>query len=93
MTITGLGPILMPQFVSFLLSYYDSQGTLMIISALTLHIILGACLLQPVKWHAKYNAPESFVAQPVELNPIQNQTIYEEDEDDIQSSLNNSLVQ
>lgn len=90
MTITGFGPILMPQLVSFLLHYYDSQGTLMIISALTLHIIVGACLLQPVKWHAKYVGPEKFIAVPIELNPIQNQTIYEEDEDDIQLSINNS---
>ncbi|XP_014230114.1 uncharacterized protein LOC106654663 [Trichogramma pretiosum] len=53
MTITGLGPILMPQLVSVLLPIYDSGGTMLILGALSLHGLIGSSLLQPLKWHAK----------------------------------------
>uniref|UniRef100_A0A182MYS5 Major facilitator superfamily (MFS) profile domain-containing protein n=1 Tax=Anopheles dirus TaxID=7168 RepID=A0A182MYS5_9DIPT len=52
MTITGLGPILLPQVVSLLLSLYGARYCLLIIGALATHIIAGGLLLQPVKWHA-----------------------------------------
>ncbi|XP_050081160.1 uncharacterized protein LOC126568688 [Anopheles maculipalpis] len=51
MTITGLGPILLPQLVSLLLGLYGARYCLLIIGALATHIIAGALLLQPVKWH------------------------------------------
>uniref|UniRef100_A0A182IMK1 Major facilitator superfamily (MFS) profile domain-containing protein n=1 Tax=Anopheles atroparvus TaxID=41427 RepID=A0A182IMK1_ANOAO len=51
MTITGLGPILLPQLVSLLLSLYGPRNCLLIIGALATHIVAGALLLQPVKWH------------------------------------------
>ena len=51
MTITGLGPILLPQLVSLLLTLYGARHCLLIIGALATHIIAGALLLQPVKWH------------------------------------------
>lgn len=53
MTITGLGPILMPQFISFLMSNYVIQHVMLIMSALCLHSFISASLLQPVKWHLK----------------------------------------
>uniref|UniRef100_A0A4Y0BJ14 Major facilitator superfamily (MFS) profile domain-containing protein n=1 Tax=Anopheles funestus TaxID=62324 RepID=A0A4Y0BJ14_ANOFN len=51
MTITGLGPILLPQLVSLLLGLYGARYCLLIIGALATHIIVGGLLLQPVKWH------------------------------------------
>ncbi|XP_012279758.1 uncharacterized protein LOC105699394 [Orussus abietinus] len=53
MTITGIGPIVMPQLISFLISIYDVQGTVLILGAISLHCLVGASLLQPVKWHLK----------------------------------------
>jgi hypothetical protein len=51
MTITGLGPIFLPQLASLLLEFYGPQGCVMIIGSITLHIVSAALLLQPVKWH------------------------------------------
>ncbi|XP_050096631.1 uncharacterized protein LOC126578276 [Anopheles aquasalis] len=51
MTITGLGPIMLPQFVSLLLGLYGPRNCLLIIGALATHIIAAALLLQPIKWH------------------------------------------
>ncbi|XP_055538342.1 monocarboxylate transporter 13-like [Wyeomyia smithii] len=51
MTITGLGPILLPQLVSLLVGLYDPRSCLLIIGALATHIIAASLLLQPVKWH------------------------------------------
>ena len=51
MTISGLGPIFLPQLVSFLLAIYGTQGCLLIIGGIAMHIIAFSLLLQPVKWH------------------------------------------
>ncbi|XP_062533309.1 uncharacterized protein LOC134202295 [Armigeres subalbatus] len=51
MTITGLGPILLPQLVSLLVALYGSRNCLLIIGALATHIVAGALLLQPVNRH------------------------------------------
>uniref|UniRef100_A0A1Q3FYV0 Putative monocarboxylate transporter n=2 Tax=Culex tarsalis TaxID=7177 RepID=A0A1Q3FYV0_CULTA len=51
MTITGLGPILLPQLVSLLVSRYGSRNCLLIIGAMATHIMAAALLLQPVKRH------------------------------------------
>ncbi|XP_046395424.1 uncharacterized protein LOC124162807 [Ischnura elegans] len=50
---TGLGPILMPFLISYLLQEYTSQGAIMIMSGLALHSLAATLLLQPVKWHTK----------------------------------------
>jgi MFS family permease len=52
-TITGLGPIILPQLVSVLLGYYGDQGCVLIIGAFAMNIIAAGLLLQPVKWHLK----------------------------------------
>lgn len=57
-TITGLGPILMPQLISFLLSTYTVQGTMLIVGAISSHTLISALLLQPVKWHMKVEMVE-----------------------------------
>lgn len=53
MTIIGIGPILMPQVASFLLTFYGIQETILILGAYSLHSLIGGLLLQPVKWHMK----------------------------------------
>ncbi|XP_014300341.1 uncharacterized protein LOC103570490 [Microplitis demolitor] len=58
MTITGFGPILMPQLITFLLYIYSPQGTIIILGAVTMHALMAALLLQPVKWHAKHAVTE-----------------------------------
>lgn len=50
---SGLGKMLMPQIVGFLLSLYDFRGVILIIGALSLHGVVGALLLQPLAWHTK----------------------------------------
>lgn len=50
-TITGLGPIFLPQLVSVLLSFYGAQGCVLIIGGIAMNIVAAALLLQPVKWH------------------------------------------
>ncbi|CAH1399987.1 unnamed protein product [Nezara viridula] len=53
MTGTVVGYMLMPQIVRFLLDEYDFRSALLIIGALSLHAVVGACLFQPVSWHKK----------------------------------------
>lgn len=50
-TITGLGPILYPPLITALLSYYGVNGCVLILAGLSLHIIVAALLLQPIKYH------------------------------------------
>ncbi|XP_011862365.1 PREDICTED: uncharacterized protein LOC105558992 [Vollenhovia emeryi] len=92
MTLTGLGPILMPQIASFLLSFYGVQGTVLILGAYSFHSMIGAMLLHPVRWHMK-NAPiclETATENPKILaddNDKQDTSnCYEEDETNIYSS-------
>nr|CAD7602197.1 unnamed protein product [Timema genevievae] len=53
MTLTGIGPIIMPLVISKMMSAYGVQGTGLILGALSLHSLVGALLLQPIKWHMK----------------------------------------
>lgn len=50
---TSLGMMCMPQIVHLLLIRYDFRGTVLILGAITLHSLVGSCLLQPVKYHLK----------------------------------------
>lgn len=52
-TITGLGPILMPQLVTVLMYQYGVQGTMIILAGISAHTMISALLLQPIKWHMK----------------------------------------
>ncbi|KAG8232236.1 hypothetical protein J437_LFUL011789 [Ladona fulva] len=58
MTAAGLGPVIMPPVISYLLKEYAVQGTVMIMGALTLHSVAASLLLQPVRWHLKPAPPE-----------------------------------
>lgn len=46
-TLTGLGPILMPLLVAKLLEIYATTGTLLIIAGIAMHSLIGAALLKP----------------------------------------------
>nr|CAD7196252.1 unnamed protein product [Timema douglasi] len=71
MTLTGIGPIIMPLLISKLMSVYGVQGTGLILSALSLHSLVGAFLLQPIKWHMKRK----------EEDPVEDEGNRQEDED------------
>lgn len=51
MSFTGIGPIFMPLLVSALLWEFGVSGSGLILSAVSLHSLAAALLLQPVKWH------------------------------------------
>jgi len=53
MTAMGLGPVFMPLVISKLMDIYGVTGTALILGGLSLHSLVGALLLQPVKWHMK----------------------------------------
>ncbi|KAF3423515.1 hypothetical protein E2986_07990 [Frieseomelitta varia] len=53
MTLIGVGPIIVPQVTTFLISYYGFQGTILLYGAFTLHGYVGSSLLHPLKWHTK----------------------------------------
>ncbi|KAK7788345.1 hypothetical protein R5R35_014750 [Gryllus longicercus] len=50
---TGLGQMLMPHAVRFLLDRYSFRGAVLILSAVALHSIAGAMLFHPLRWHAR----------------------------------------
>lgn len=50
---TGLGQMLMPQIIGFLLNKYGFRGATLIVGGLALHGVIGACLSEPVKLHFK----------------------------------------
>lgn len=77
LTITGLGPILMPQVTSIFIAYYGFQGTMLLYGAFSLHSLIGSVLLQPIKWHMK---PAPLPAK--ELMPLDLKKINEDDEEE-----------
>ncbi|XP_039752754.1 monocarboxylate transporter 13-like [Pararge aegeria] len=52
-TIAAVFCLLSPQFVKWSIENYGSQGTLLLVSAISMHNILGMALMQPVSWHMK----------------------------------------
>ncbi|XP_065093068.1 monocarboxylate transporter 12-B [Ochlerotatus camptorhynchus] len=55
---TGLGQILMPLLVQFLLDIFSFRGTTLIIGGLAFNGLVGAALLQPVEWHMRIETDE-----------------------------------
>ncbi|VEN42568.1 unnamed protein product [Callosobruchus maculatus] len=53
MTISGLGPIVMPQVINQLMDEYSSEGVTLILAGICTHSFVAACLLQPVKYHQR----------------------------------------
>ncbi|KAK3924978.1 Monocarboxylate transporter 12, partial [Frankliniella fusca] len=58
MTVTGLGPVFMPLLISLAMKMYGARGTALLLGGLSLHSVVGACLLQPVRWHLVKTVPE-----------------------------------
>lgn len=50
---TGVGQMVMPIIVRYLLDDYGFKGTALIMGALALNGVVGAALFQPVEWHMK----------------------------------------
>ncbi|CAK9821507.1 Monocarboxylate transporter 14 [Anthophora retusa] len=48
-TLTGLGPILMPLLIAILLENYATTGTLLILAGIATHSFVGASLLKPFR--------------------------------------------
>lgn len=62
-TITGLGPVILPQLISLLLCIYGAQGCVLIIGGMAMNIVAAALLLQPVKRHQKYKDATSSIEE------------------------------
>uniref|UniRef100_A0A1I8P4X9 Major facilitator superfamily (MFS) profile domain-containing protein n=1 Tax=Stomoxys calcitrans TaxID=35570 RepID=A0A1I8P4X9_STOCA len=58
-TITGIGPIILPHLVTFLVSVYGVQGTVFIFAALSLHAVVSALIYQPVQYHVHKRSDDS----------------------------------
>lgn len=58
-SVTGLGPIVFPFIVTFLIPIYGVTGTVLIFGGIAMNALCCACLLQPVMWHVdKKKSPE-----------------------------------
>jgi len=55
---TGIGQMLLPILVSFLLDEYGFQGTILILAAISSHSFAAALLYQPVSCHMKSKVSE-----------------------------------
>ncbi|KRT80452.1 membrane transporter [Oryctes borbonicus] len=53
-TTTGIGPILCPYVITFLMSQYGMEGTLSLFAAFAGNAIVCSLLLQPVHWHTEF---------------------------------------
>ncbi|KAH0557790.1 monocarboxylate transporter 12 [Cotesia glomerata] len=75
---TAIAMMIVPQASHFLLGRYGFQGTMMIIGAWTMHSIVGACLLRPLKFPKKIIETEmkSKVSDETEL-PLMEKTLNE----------------
>lgn len=89
MTITGLGPILMPQLINLLLTFYTTEQTIFIIGGLSLHAFVAAILLQPVKWHMK----EKVDAENALKEAGEEEELVEENKDQVMTLLEKGLFE
>ncbi|KAI4463683.1 monocarboxylate transporter [Holotrichia oblita] len=53
-TTTGLGPIVCPYIITYLMNTYGMESTLSLFAAFAGNAIVCALLLQPVHWHTKF---------------------------------------
>ena len=72
-TAMGLGPVFMPLFISVLLRQYGTTGTAFLLGGLSLHSLVAALLLQPLKWHMvpKKISPEELEEANEEEDTVQ----------------------
>ncbi|XP_064109166.1 uncharacterized protein LOC135217312 isoform X2 [Macrobrachium nipponense] len=64
----SMGFMSLPLLISYLMEQYSFQGTLLLWSGIVLHGVLGASLLQPVKWHMKPKKTVEFDGVKAEKN-------------------------
>lgn len=55
MTLAGIGPIIYPPLMNWLVHLYGTNGCMLIIGAIAFHMLVAAVLLQPLKWHMLRN--------------------------------------
>ncbi|XP_063905506.1 monocarboxylate transporter 14-like isoform X2 [Zophobas morio] len=79
-TITGFGPILIPQLISFLMQHYTPSGVTLIFAGVCAHVFIGAVLLQPVERHMIIDKTQPQDEQS-ELLTEQTKTQTQEDKD------------
>lgn len=53
MTLTGLGPIVYPPVIVWWLDSYGGLGCVLLLAAVSGHILVAAALLQPVEYHQR----------------------------------------
>lgn len=82
---TALGMLVMPQLVKILLEAYEFQGAILLLSGIALNSLVGAMLLQPVKWHMKDEEVD------IELEMKEMDTIKETEEEDALPEINTLL--
>lgn len=87
-TMTGLGPILMPLLIDVLLENYATSGTLLILAGIAMHSLVGASLLRPFIMKQKEqiiltdvtaNAPKEQSSTKIEASGTENETCLEND--------------
>lgn len=54
-TATGLGPIIFPILIAYLIPEFGVQGTVLIFGGIALNAVACSLVFQPVKWHVKNN--------------------------------------
>ncbi|XP_069674656.1 monocarboxylate transporter 14 isoform X2 [Periplaneta americana] len=64
---TALGMMAMPQAVQLLLEAYNFRGSVLILGGVALNALVGAMLLQPIKWHLRPEKPEKKEDRPLEI--------------------------
>ncbi|KAK9752905.1 Major Facilitator Superfamily [Popillia japonica] len=89
MTICGLGPVLVPQLISFLLDTYGIKYSMVIMAAISSHTFVSAVLLQPVEWHMKEEIVDDEAAKAEKDKLLE---IEETDEDESSAIFNKRMA-
>ncbi|XP_055370815.1 monocarboxylate transporter 9-like [Condylostylus longicornis] len=76
-TITGIGPVIFPYIITYLMDVYGTQGTLLIVTGIAAHGLVCALTYQPVLWHVKKKKNTSIE----ESEPLKNEDDKLESED------------
>mgnify|MGYP005984070357 FL=1 len=90
-TITGFGPILIPQMISVLMTIYTPEGVTLIFGGICAHVFIAATLLQPVKWHMKIK--EEKQGETVEIQMKSNLTNTEEKKEEPKEETNSDSTE
>lgn len=53
-SLIGIGTMVYPIIVQFLMDTYGFRGTMAILAAINAHAIFGMLVMHPIEWHYKY---------------------------------------